>query len=81
MRTASTKQIQALDEKAIKDYGIEPEEFKEIELLAEYETFKSDKTTEGIFAPWAIYKSDFQAIGGHDELFPSNPFPLSILFS
>jgi hypothetical protein len=28
-----------------------------------------DKTTEGIFAPWAIYKSDFQKIGGHDPLY------------
>ena len=25
--------------------------------------------TEGIFAPWAIYKSDFQKIGGHDPLY------------
>jgi glycosyltransferase involved in cell wall biosynthesis len=27
------------------------------------------KTTEGIFAPWCIYKDDFLAVGGHDELF------------
>ena len=27
------------------------------------------KRTEGIFAPWAIYKSDFQKIGGHDPLY------------
>ena len=38
-------------------------------MLREYETFKRDETTEGIFAPWAIYKSDFQEIGGHDELY------------
>ena len=25
--------------------------------------------TEGIFAPWAFWKSDFQEIGGHDPLF------------
>jgi len=56
-------------EKLLHDYGIEPEEFKEQELLREYETFKRDTTTEGIFAPWAIYKSDFQRIGGHDPLY------------
>ena len=56
-------------EKLLHDYGIEPEEFDEFKLLREYETFKKDTTTEGIFAPWAIYKSDFQKIGGHDPLY------------
>ena len=56
-------------EKIIQDYGIEPEEFDEQKLLSEYNRFKQHDTTEGIFAPWAIYKSDFQSIGGHDELF------------
>ena len=27
------------------------------------------KITEGIFAPWAFYKKDFQDIGGHDPLY------------
>jgi glycosyltransferase involved in cell wall biosynthesis len=63
-------------EKILIDYGIEPEEFKEQELLTwlnsspEYTHSKMTKeTTEGIFAPWAIYKSDFQKIGGHDPLY------------
>ena len=56
-------------EKILHDYGIEPEEFKEQELLRDYETFKRDTTTEGIFAPWAIMKEDFQSIGGHDPLY------------
>ena len=56
-------------EKVLSDYGIEPEEFNEQKLLTEYESFKKDTTTEGIFAPWAIYKSDFQKIGGHDPLY------------
>ena len=56
-------------EKLLHDYGIEPEEFDEINLLRDYESFKRDKTTGGIFAPWAIYKSDFQKIGGHDPLY------------
>ncbi len=56
-------------EKILMDYGIEPEEFREQELLREYESFKKDTTTEGIFAPWAIMKEDFQKIGGHDSLY------------
>ena len=58
-------------EKIIKDFGIEPEEFDELRLmnfLEEYNTGE-DKITEGIFAPWAIYKEDFQSIGGHDPLY------------
>jgi len=59
-------------EKILKDFGIEPEEFKEQELLRWVETFgdiSESETTNGIFAPWAIYKDDFQSIGGHDPLY------------
>ena len=63
-------------EKILMDYGIEPEEFKESELMAwlssspELHNSKLGKeTTNGIFAPWAIYKDDFQRIGGHDPLY------------
>jgi len=58
-------------EKVIMDFGIEPEEFKEQELLNWYQNSyePTQETTEGIFAPWAIYKDDFQKIGGHDPLF------------
>jgi len=57
-------------EKILADYGIEPEEFDEQKLLRDLDKFKdTGKTTEGIFAPWAIYKSDFQKINGHDPLY------------
>ena len=56
-------------EKILEDYGIEPEEFDELRLLREYESFKKDTTTKGIFAPWAIMKEDFVSIGGHDPLY------------
>ena len=58
-------------EKVIKDFGIEPEEFKERELLNWYtHNYRPEQeTTEGIFAPWAIYKEDFKSIGGHDPLY------------
>ena len=57
-------------EKVLLDCGIEPEEFDEDMLLTQVERLKTKgKTTEGIFAPWAFYKKDFQEIGGHDPLY------------
>ena len=59
-------------EKILMDFGIEPEEFKEeklIEWLYQSHNDRLYKTTEGIFAPWAFWKSDFQEIGGHDKIF------------
>ena len=55
-------------EKILKDFGIEPEEFDELGLI-EFSKNCEDKTTEGVFAPWAIYKEDYWKTGGHDELF------------
>ena len=65
-------------EKVLMDFGIEPEEFREDDLL-EWFTKPVDSTggyqpkhdgpTEGVFAPWAFYKKDFQEIGGHDPIF------------
>ena len=61
-------------EKILMDFGIEPEEFDEHGLWnwleSDIEVSKGiGKTTEGIFAPWVIYKDDFLAIGGHDPLY------------
>tara|TARA_B100001250_G_C19794054_1_gene787936 strand:- start:148 stop:1365 length:1218 start_codon:yes stop_codon:yes gene_type:complete len=58
-------------EKVLRDFGIEPEEFKELELLQCVSELKSEDKpiTNGIFAPWAIYKDDFTSIGGHDPLY------------
>ena len=57
-------------EKVLQDFGIEPEEFKEDELLEFISNTRMDKEmTEGIFAPWAFWKKDFQEIGGHDIIF------------
>jgi len=57
-------------EKVLLDCGIEPEEFDEEGLLTQLDRLKTkDKTTEGVFAPWAFWKKDFQEIGGHDKLF------------
>ena len=57
-------------EKILLDCGIEPEEFNEDMLLTQLERLKTKgKVTEGIFAPWVFWKSDFQEIGGHDPIF------------
>ena len=57
-------------EKILKDFGVEPEEFNEQGLLDFINSrVPNDSITEGIFAPWAFWKSDFQEIGGHDPLY------------
>ena len=58
-------------EKILKDFGIEPEEFDEYSLkrFLDEGVDYSKKPTNGIFAPWAMYKEDFLAIGGHDPLY------------
>ena len=59
-------------EKVLADWGIETENFDEPKFLEWFnhsKPFKGHITTEGIFAPWAFYKSDFQEIGGHDPLY------------
>jgi glycosyltransferase involved in cell wall biosynthesis len=57
-------------EKILLNCGVEPEEFKEevvLDWVSKYSD--TDKLTEGIFAPWAFYVKEFQAIGGHDPLY------------
>lgn len=59
-------------EKIVQDFGTEPEDFNEENFkrwFLETKLNRKDKVTEGIFAPWAIYKKDFQSIGGHDVLY------------
>jgi len=59
-------------EKFVKHLGLEPEEFsyeKFLEFIDPLEREYKSLITEGIFAPWCMYKEDFQGIGGHDELF------------
>ena len=68
-------------EKILEDFGIEPSEFKEQELLSFVDEIHegtgllygplalNQETSRGIFAPWAMYKDDFLAVGGHDPLY------------
>ena len=61
-------------EKFVMNFGMEPEEFEKkqeefLEFVEVKEKEYSSITSEGIFAPWTMYKEDFVAIGGHDLLF------------
>ena len=68
-------------EKLTENFGIEVEEFKMDQWYEKSELLKSDRVTEGIFAPWCMYKEDFLAIGGHDELFAPQSKEDSDLFN
>ena len=49
--------------------------------LSKLEIEYANKTTEGIFAPWCMYREDFLSIGGHDELFAPQSKEDSDLFN
>lgn len=61
-------------EKIIQDFGLWPEDFKSDlfdQFVNEQIDSNTNKTTDGIFAPWMMYKKDFLDIGGHDHQFIS----------
>jgi glycosyltransferase involved in cell wall biosynthesis len=68
-------------EKITRNYGIEANEFDHQIWYEQSEKLKQDRVTEGIFAPWCMYKEDFLAIGGHDELFAPQSKEDSDLFN
>jgi glycosyltransferase involved in cell wall biosynthesis len=70
-------------EKIIKDFG---QDFDTLDVEA-FEAFcaqtqdsHNGEVTKGMFAPWILYKKDFQAIGGHDPLFAPFPYEDSDIF-
>lgn len=60
-------------EKILLDFGLWPEEFKEEEFDTYVnEHISDDKITDGIFAPWMMYKSEYlDVLGGHDPIMHS----------
>ena len=71
-------------EKITQDWGNEVEDIDFngiINSINHFERENKEKTTEGIFAPWCMYKEDFLAIGGHDELFAPQSKEDSDLFN
>jgi len=68
-------------EKILRNFGIEVDEFNMEEWYEKSNLLKNERVTEGIFAPWCMYKEDFLAIGGHDELFAPQSKEDSDLFN
>ena len=68
-------------EKIIRNFGLEADEFNFETWYKLGEDLKEDRTTEGIFAPWCMYREDFLSIGGHDELFAPQSKEDSDLFN
>lgn len=78
-------------EKVLMDFGIEVEDFDydkfcnwvkgPVDSTGGYQPKHGKLVTEGIFAPWCMYKEDFLAIGGHDELFAPQSKEDSDLFN
>jgi len=59
-------------EKILIDFGMYPEEFKQDEFNQYVkENSNDDKITNGIFAPWMMYKQEFLEMGGHDPIMHS----------
>ena len=59
-------------EKILIDFGMYPEEFKQDEFNQYVkEHSNDDKITNGIFAPWMMYKKEFLEMGGHDPIMHS----------
>lgn len=59
-------------EKILIDFGMWPEEFEK-ERFDQYveQHLEDTKTTNGIFAPWMMFKQEFLEIGGHDPILHS----------
>jgi glycosyltransferase involved in cell wall biosynthesis len=59
-------------EKILLDFGVWPEEFDKDGFNNYVESqLNETKYSEGIFAPWMMYKEEFLAIGGHDPILKS----------
>lgn len=70
-------------EKIIKDFGLDFDSLKidEFYKFAQQEMEESkNSTSKGMFAPWVLYKNDFQSIGGHDSNFAPFPYEDSDIF-
>lgn len=71
------------NEKIIQDFGmdfdtLDIDGFENFSL--QHQRTYQDSTTHGMFAPWVIFKEDFQRIGGHDPLFAPFPYEDSDIF-
>ena len=70
-------------EKIIRDFGMDFDTLNIDAFESCCDTLQlehKDQTTQGMFAPWILYKSDFQTVGGHDPLFAPFPYEDSDIF-
>ena len=60
-------------EKILKDLGMWPEDFdnEKFNEYVEYLSQNAPKITNGIFAPWMMYKQEYLELGGHDPILKS----------
>ena len=71
-------------EKIIQNFGMD---FNDLDIpsfekfVIDYQEKYKDILTNGIFAPWILYKEDFQSIGGHDPLFAPFGYEDSDIFN
>lgn len=71
------------EEKIIKDFGqdfdtLNVPAFEQFAMRMEKE-YKNE-TTNGMFAPWILYKEDYEKAGGHDHIFAPFPYEDSDIF-
>lgn len=71
------------EEKIIENFGLDFDSLN-VEGFESYclemQTKYKDQTSDGMFAPWVLYKEDFQSIGGHDWNFAPFPYEDSDIF-
>jgi glycosyltransferase involved in cell wall biosynthesis len=71
-------------EKIVMDFGDDHDNLK-LEQLHDFclktQSEHKDQTTEGIFAPWMLYKDDHLSIGGHDQTFAPYGYEDSDIFN
>jgi glycosyltransferase involved in cell wall biosynthesis len=70
-------------EKIVRDFGMD---FDSLDIVGfekfalKTQTEVAGQTSRGMFAPWIIYKEDFQKMGGHDPIFAPFPYEDSDIF-
>lgn len=72
------------EEKIVRDFGMDSHDYKANEFeqfCLEQQIISEGMTTEGIFAPWTLYKEDHLSIGGHDQNFAPYGYEDSDIFN
>ena len=71
-------------EKIVRNFGMDSHDYKANEFeqfCLEQQIISAGVITEGIFAPWILYKEDHLSIGGHDQNFAPYGYEDSDIFN